>query len=173
MVRLSKIMRRKLITVHQDATLREARRLLHDFRIRHLLVTDRKRLVGIVTDRDLRTAATSSKSPLSASERAEFMDAITVKEVMRRRLITGSPDTTVGEAAKVMVSEKIGCLPIVDDGSVLVGIVTESDLLEALVELLAAETAAGARMARRPAARRPVRARRRTPRAGGGASRDG
>jgi acetoin utilization protein AcuB len=132
MAQVSEIMSRGLITVDKNASLRRARRILDQHRIRHLLVMDGKRLVGIVTDRDLRRAAPSSKSPLTISEREEFMDELKVVEVMSRKLITASPDTTVREAAKVMVSEKIGCLPVVN-GNQLVGIVTETDLLEILV----------------------------------------
>ena len=132
MAQVSEIMSRDLITVDKNASLRRARRVLDQHRIRHLLVMDGKRLVGIVTDRDLRRAAPSSKSPLTISEREEFMDELKVVEVMSRKLITASPDTTVREAARVMVSEKIGCLPVVN-GNQLVGIVTETDLLEMLV----------------------------------------
>ena len=132
MAQLSEIMNRGLITVDKHASLRRARRILDQHRIRNLLVMDGKRLVGIVTDRDLRQAAPSSKSPLTTSEREEFMDELKVAEVMSRKLITASPDTTVREAARVMVSEKIGCLPVVN-GNQLVGIVTETDLLEVLV----------------------------------------
>ncbi len=132
MAQLSDIMNRGLITVDKHASLRRARRILDQHRIRHLLVMDGKRLVGIVTDRDLRQAAPSSKLPLTTSEREEFMDELKVAEVMSRKLITASPDTTVREAARVMVSEKIGCLPVVS-GNQLVGIVTETDLLEVLV----------------------------------------
>jgi len=132
MTQLSEIMNRDLITVDKQASLRRARRILDQHRIRHLLVVDDKRLVGIVTDRDLRQAAPSSKSPLTINERQEFMDELKVLEVMSRKLITASPTTTIREAAKVMVSEKIGCLPVVD-GNQLVGIVTQADLLEMLV----------------------------------------
>ena len=132
MAQLSEIMNRDLVTVDKQASLRRARRILDQHRIRHLLVVDDKRLVGIVTDRDLRQAAPSSKSPLTISERQEFMDELKVLEVMSRKLITASSTTTIREAAKVMVREKIGCLPVVD-GSQLVGIVTQSDLLEMLV----------------------------------------
>ena len=132
MAHLSEIMSRGLITVDKNASLRRARRILDQHRIRHLLVMDGKRLVGIVTDRDLRQAAPSSKSPLTISERQEFMDELKIVEVMSRKLITASPDTAVREAARVMVSEKIGCLPVVN-GNQLVGIVTETDLLEMLV----------------------------------------
>ena len=132
MARLSEIMNRDLVTVDKQASLRRARRILDQHRIRHLLVVDGKRLVGIVTDRDLRQAAPSSKSPLTISERQEFMDELKVLEVMSRKLITASSTTTIREAAKVMVSEKIGCLPVVD-GNQLVGIVTQADLLEMLV----------------------------------------
>jgi CBS domain-containing protein len=132
MARLSEIMNRDMVTVDKHTSLRMARRTLDQYRIRHLLVVDGKRLVGIVTDRDLRQAAPSSKSPLTVGERQEFMDELKVMEVMSRKLITGSPTTTVREAAKVMVQEKIGCLPVVD-GNQLVGIVTQADLLEVLV----------------------------------------
>jgi acetoin utilization protein AcuB len=132
MAQLSEIMNRDLVTVDKQASLRRARRILDQHRIRHLLVVDGKRLVGIVTDRDLRQAAPSSKSPLTISERQEFMDELKVLEVMSRKLITASSTTTIREAAKVMVSEKIGCLPVVD-GNQLVGIVTQADLLEILV----------------------------------------
>ena len=132
MTKLSEIMNRTLITVDTHASLRQAQRILDRRNIRHLFVMDGKRLVGIVTDRDLRKAAPSSKSPLTTSEREEFMDELKVVEVMSRKLIEASPSTTVREAAKVMVREKIGCLPVVDDKT-LVGIVTETDLLEILV----------------------------------------
>lgn len=132
MTQLSEIMNRTLVTVDTRASLRQAQRILDRRNIRHLFVMDGKRLVGIVTDRDLRKAAPSSKSPLTTSEREEFMDELKVVEVMLRKLITASSSTTVREAAKVMVREKIGCLPVVD-GKTLVGIVTETDLLEILV----------------------------------------
>ncbi len=132
MTQLSEIMNRMLVTVDTHASLRQAQRILDRRNIRHLFVMDGKRLVGIVTDRDLRKAAPSSKSPLTTSAREEFMDELKVVEVMLRKLITASPSTTVREAAKVMIREKIGCLPVVE-GKTLVGIVTETDLLEILV----------------------------------------
>lgn len=132
MTQLSEIMNRTLVTVDTHASLRQAQRILDRRNIRHLFVMDGKRLVGIVTDRDLRKAAPSSKSPLTTSAREEFMDELKVVEVMLRKLITASPSTTVREAAKVMIREKIGCLPVVE-GKTLVGIVTETDLLEILV----------------------------------------
>ncbi len=132
MTQLSEIMNRKLITVDTRTSLCQAQRVLDQHHIRHLFVMDGKRLVGIVTDRDLRKAAPSSKSPLTIHEREEFMDELKVVEVMSRKLITAAPTTTVREAAKVMVRGKIGCLPVVE-GNTLVGIVTETDLLEILV----------------------------------------
>jgi len=78
MAQLSEIMNRDLVTVDKQASLRRARRILDQYRIRHLLVVEGKRLVGIVTDRDLRQVAPSSKSPLTISERQEFMDELKV-----------------------------------------------------------------------------------------------
>lgn len=132
MIQVSEIMNRKLITVDTRTSLCQAQRVLDQHHIRHLFVMDGKRLVGIVTDRDIRKAAPSSKSPLTIREREEFMDELKVVEVMSRKLITACPTTTVREAAKVMVRGKIGCLPVVE-GNTLVGIVTETDLLAILV----------------------------------------
>lgn len=132
MTKLSEIMNCRMITVDTRTSLRQAQQTLDQHKIRHLFVMDGQRLVGIVTDRDLRRAAPSSKSPLTTSEREEFMGELKVVEVMSRKLITADPTTTVREAAKVMVREKIGCLPVVNDNT-LVGIVTETDLLEILV----------------------------------------
>jgi acetoin utilization protein AcuB len=112
------------VIVHPRETARRAYRLMRDHRFRHLPVVEDGRLVGILSDRDLRPVLLS---PTLA--RAQ------VGELMSENLTTVTPETLVEEAASLLVVKKIGCLPVVADGA-LVGIVTETDLLAVLVELL-------------------------------------
>ena len=112
------------ITVRPHETARHAYQLMRDNRFRHLPVVEDGRLVGILSDRDLRPVLLS---PGLARAR--------VRELMSEDLTTVGPDTPIEEAASLLVVKKIGCLPVVAQGQ-LVGIVTETDLLAVLVELL-------------------------------------
>ena len=112
------------VTVRPHETARHAYRLMRDNRFRHLPVVEDGQLVGILSDRDLRPVLLS---PTLARAR--------VGELMSEDLTTVGPDALVEEAASLLVVKKIGCLPVVADGR-LVGIVTETDLLGVLVELL-------------------------------------
>lgn len=118
------IMATDLVTVEPDATAQQAYRLMRDHRFRHLPVVASGRLVGILSDRDLRPVLVS---PTLGRAR--------VRELMNPDAITVAPDTRIEEAASLLVVKKIGCLPVVADGRP-VGIVTETDLLAVLVELL-------------------------------------
>ena len=118
------VMATHLVTVRPRETARRAYRLMRDHRFRHLPVVENGCLVGVLSDRDLRPVLLS---PTLA--RAQ------VGELMSEDLTTIAPDAPVEEAASLLVVKKIGCLPVVADGT-LVGIVTETDLLAVLVELL-------------------------------------
>jgi len=126
----------QVFTVTADHTIADALRIARTQRIRHLPVVDGERLVGLVTERDLRHAA----PPMDAASGDELRDTINSKrvgQVMVTTVITASPATPVEEAAKLLYENRIGCLPILDQDR-LVGILTESDLLRALVELFGA-----------------------------------
>jgi acetoin utilization protein AcuB len=128
-------MRTTLFTVTTDATLDHARELLHSHRIRHLPVVDGDRLVGIITDRDIRQASPSSTAGISSDRTAAFLAKIRVEEAMVAHVRTVSPYTTVEEAARLMIEHKIGCLPVTE-ASRLVGIITETDILGVLVDVM-------------------------------------
>lgn len=120
------------ITVRPDTSLREVQRLLHVHHIRHLPVVQGKRLVGIITDRDLRQLLPSSLAP--PDEVAQFQAAtaqVKVGEVMTRQVLSVTPETRTRNAARLMVERRVGCLPVLQ-GSTLVGIITTIDLLRAL-----------------------------------------
>lgn len=112
------------ITIHPKVSLGEARRLLDQHRIRHLLVVEESKLVGIITDRDIRSAA--SASPL---------EQLKVVNAMTRNVITVGPETHIQDAARLLLSHRIGGLPVLNRGA-LQGIITETDLLNALVEIM-------------------------------------
>lgn len=128
-------MRTSLITLTKDATLARARELLHTHRIRHLPVVEGDRLLGILTDRDIRQASPSSAAGISPDRTAAFLAQIPVSEAMVKDVRTVSPYTTIEEAARLMIEHKIGCLPVTESDR-LVGIITETDILGVLVDVM-------------------------------------
>jgi len=128
-------MHRDVITIEREATLRRARRVMENHHIRHLPVVEGRRLAGIVTDRDIRQASPSTVSSLTPREREEFLDYVQVCQVMTRRIIAVTPDTSLGEAAALLRRYRIGCLPVVKE-RLLVGILTTTDLIDMLAEIL-------------------------------------
>jgi acetoin utilization protein AcuB len=126
-------MTREVVSLPPQSTAGEALALCRERRIRHLPVLEDDRLVGIVSDRDLRSATPALGDPA----RAEALGRILVHEVMAREVATAHPDDPIEEAANAMRERKIGCLPVVEDDA-LVGIVTSSDVMEALVYLMGA-----------------------------------
>jgi acetoin utilization protein AcuB len=126
-------MTREVVTLSPEATAAEALALCRETRIRHLPVLEEGRLVGIVSDRDLRSAAPALGDP----GRAEALGKIRVSDVMARDVMSARPGDPIEEAAHAMRERKIGCLPVLD-GDELVGIITSSDVMEALVQLMGA-----------------------------------
>ncbi len=122
------VMKSPVLTVGPEVALEDAYRLLLEKGIRHLPVVAEGKVVGILTDRDIRLA-TSHLNP-----KGPCPGCAQVGEVMTREVITAHPLDPVEEAARVMRERKIGCLPVLEDGA-LVGIVTGIDLLDALLRL--------------------------------------
>jgi acetoin utilization protein AcuB len=121
------------IAASPDMPVVEARQLMVDKRIRHLLVTDGAKLLGIVTDRDIRLNLPSPATSLSVWEINYLLARLTVDSVMTKTVVTVDPRRDARDAAQLMLSHKIGALPVVDGGK-LVGIITETDLLRAFVK---------------------------------------
>jgi acetoin utilization protein AcuB len=126
------VMRAAVLSVAPSTPLREVARLMRERGIRHLTVVEEGRLVGIVSDRDLKRAMAWSPPGRTPPETADALDRVEAREIMTGAVITTAPMFPVEEAARVMVREKISALPVTE-GDRLVGIVTETDLLELLV----------------------------------------
>jgi acetoin utilization protein AcuB len=130
-------MTKSVLTVKPQESLRHARERLAKYRINQLPVVIDDKLVGIVTDRDVRDAYPSSLRLFHGKDIDEFGDSHTVEEVMTYNVVTVTPNTSIREAARLLRQQRFGALPVVEDG-MLVGIITRSDLLDAM---LAAEPA--------------------------------
>ena len=131
------MIQRNPVTISPDASFSEARSLIHTKGIRHLPVMDKNnRIVGIVTDADIRKAAPSDATTLSIYEINYLLDKLKVSAFMtpRDKLITITPDTLIEEAVQLMRDHKIGCLPVLE-GEKLYGIFTETDALDHLVDI--------------------------------------
>jgi acetoin utilization protein AcuB len=131
------VMQTKLFTVTPETTLPEALRLTAQRGVRHLPVLDGDRLVGILSDRDLKRAMASPATSLEAHELTYLLDRLRVEEIMTRTVITICRMFPIEAAACLMVQEKIGALPVTD-GERLVGLVTETDVLRLFVRALGA-----------------------------------
>jgi len=128
---------RNPVTIGPDASFFEARNLIHEKGVRHLPVVDKNgKLVGIVTDRDIREAAPSDATLLSIQELNYLLAKLKVSAFMRpkEKLITITPDTLIEEAVQLMHDHRIGCLPVLEEGK-LYGIFTETDALDHLVDV--------------------------------------
>jgi len=131
-------MSRHPITVTTDVRIDEALKMMRDNKIRRLPVVDKNgRLVGIVSEMDLLYASPSPATSLSVYEIHYLMARITVQDVMTKEVISVEEDTPLEEAARIMVDNKIGGLPVVRNDT-LVGIITETDLFKIFLELLGA-----------------------------------
>jgi acetoin utilization protein AcuB len=124
-------MKRDVLTLGPEASAFDALRLTRDRRIRHIPVVEDDRMVGIVTDRDLRNAS----PPLGDPERVSTMKEIRLEDVMARKVITVRPEDTIVHAAQEMYERKIESLPVVAEEKLL-GIVTSSDVMRALVAVI-------------------------------------
>jgi CBS domain-containing protein len=135
------VMTRQPITIDPEAPLATALSIMREKQIRHLpVVDDRGELVGIITDRDLRSAAIAPSIveflpddlKRAVEGAAMVMEQLRVKDAMTWTVITTRPDASVAEAGAVMFERRVGSLPVRENGK-LVGIVTERDIFRALM----------------------------------------
>jgi acetoin utilization protein AcuB len=125
------------LTITPDTPISAARHLMQKHAIRHLPVLEDERLVGMLSDRDLRTVVPSPATSLSVWEINYLLTKLTARQVMTRFVITVAPDDPVTKAAGLMLGHKVGALPVVEARRV-VGILTQSDVLRALLKAQAA-----------------------------------
>ncbi len=132
---VGEIMTGTVLTVAMDDTVSEARRLFDAHRFHHLLVIDRERLVGVVSDRDILRAV----SPFVGKYMEREADTATLRKrvhlIMSRALVTITAERSVEDAARSMLTHGVSCLPVVDGALRPIGIVTWRDILRAFMPL--------------------------------------
>jgi acetoin utilization protein AcuB len=129
-MRVRDMMTKDVITAPSDMPVVEARQLMVQKRIRHLLIADNGKLVGIITDRDIRLNLPSPATSLSVWEVNYLLARLLVSTVMSGGVISVGPERDVKDAARIMLDHKIGALPVMDGGE-LIGILTETDIVRA------------------------------------------
>ena len=135
---VSRSMTRKVITVGPQANIFEAQELMAQNQIRHLpVIEENGRLLGIVTDRDIRSALPYNffKKPPSKEEKKNFSQ-LKIDEIMTREPITISPSHTIQDALLIIQDARVGALPVVDEDRKLKGIISVRDLLRAFTNVL-------------------------------------
>lgn len=124
-----------LLTVNEDLPVLEATELMHKNNVRRLPVVKGEKLIGIVTEDDLLRVSPSSATSLSVFEMNYLLSKLLIRDVMTKPVITIDPEATLEEAALIMREKNIGALPVVKDGK-LVGIITESNIFDAFIDLM-------------------------------------
>jgi len=133
---VSRTMTRKVITVDQEAGILDAQKLMTDNKVRHLPVIDNnQQLIGIVTDRDIRSALPYRFYDAPPKEQ-DKIGKPKVKDIMTKDPISISPTHTIQDALLLIQNSKVGALPVVDDNHCLKGIISVRDLLRAFINVL-------------------------------------
>ena len=130
-MQVQEIMSTDVVVVGRNGDLSQVEDLMVTNKLRHVPVVEHGELVAIVSQRDLFKAMLSSTMGYGDKAQQAYLHSVRVKEMMTYPVVTVTPDTSVGEAADLMVHKGIGCLPVVE-GTQLVGVVTKTDLLRCL-----------------------------------------
>ncbi len=129
------VMTTNVVTIPSSTSLADARRIIDAHRIRRLPVVDKGRLVGMVSRDALDKAGPSKLTTFSMHELSYLLSKVTVREVMKREVLTVPPDSTIEEAVTLAQSRKVGALVVVEEGRV-VGIATTNDIFYKIVNPL-------------------------------------
>jgi acetoin utilization protein AcuB len=132
---VNQIMSKNLVTVTVDTGILEAANLMREKNIRRLPVMEDGRLVGIVTEMDILKVQPSQATTLSVFEVNYLLAKTKVKDVMTKDPLTIPADAPIEEAALIMREHEVGALPVLDGGK-LVGIITESNIFDAFIDLM-------------------------------------
>jgi acetoin utilization protein AcuB len=125
----------KVVTVDADDSMLDATKLMKEHGIRRLPVLEKGKLVGIVTDRDLKRASPSDATTLEAHEILYLIANIKVREIMSKNPITVPWNYTVEEAAEILLQAKISGMPVMDKDGEVIGMITQTDLFKVFISL--------------------------------------
>ena len=132
-------MSKNVITVDEDASMQTATMLMKKHRIRMLPVVEHEKLVGVITDRDLKKASASDATSLEIHELLFLLTKIKVKEIMTKKPITVTPDWTIEETAELLLKHKISGVPVIGGKKAIAGVITQTDVFRVLIALTGIE----------------------------------
>jgi len=124
-----------VITITEDTSVMKASQIMKEHDIRRLPVMRDGKLVGMVSDRDLKEASPSKATTLDVHELYYLLSELKVKDIMAKKLVTIGPDDTVELAAVKMLERRVSGLPVVDNNGRLVGILTQNDVFKVLIAI--------------------------------------
>lgn len=124
------------VTVTSALTIADATELMRKNHFRRLPVVDIGKLVGIVTDRDLREVSPSTATSLSVHEINYLLAKMQIKDIMTKKVLSVSAEATIEEAALLMYNNRIGGLPVLNKDGEVVGVITETDIFKCLVDIM-------------------------------------
>jgi acetoin utilization protein AcuB len=127
-------MSKTVVTVEEESSMQEAMKVMKQHAIRMLPVVREGRLIGVVTDRDLKRASASDATTLDVHELLYLVSKIKVKSIMSKNPISVPPDLTMEETAEVLLRHKISGVPVVEKDTV-VGTITQTDIFRVLIAL--------------------------------------
>jgi acetoin utilization protein AcuB len=125
-----------VITINPDDTVLDALHAMRENKLRRIPVVENKKLVGIITEKDIKTFSPSKASTLDIYEMHNILADTLVKDVMTKNVITVSPDDPIEKAALILRDKRIGGLPVVNDKGELLGIITAIDVFDVFVEAM-------------------------------------
>jgi len=128
-------MSKEVVTVEAKDSMQRAISLMKEHKIRMLPVLNRGKLVGVVSDTDLKRASASDATMLDVHEMLYLISKIKIKDIMTKEPFTVSPDCTVEETAELLMEHKISGVPVVEEGGKVVGVITQDDLFKVLITL--------------------------------------
>ncbi len=127
-------MTKKVFTVTPDDSVSTAAKILKEKNIKHLPVVKNRKIKGIISDRDIKEYIPSKATSLDVYELHYLLAKTRVKEIMKKKVITTTPDTPIEEAALTMLEKNIGSLPVLEKGQ-LVGIISDRDIFRVVVDI--------------------------------------
>jgi acetoin utilization protein AcuB len=122
-------------TVDVNTSMQQAITLMQEMKINLLPVMDGDKLIGVISDRDLKKASPSDATTLDIHEILYLISKLKIKDLMRKKPVTVSWDLTIEEAAAILLEKRLSSLPVLDDQKKLVGIITKNDIFKALIAL--------------------------------------
>jgi len=133
-VRIDQIMTKGLVTVTMDDSVWQVQRLFEKHRFHHLPVVEHAKLVGVISDRDLLRSLSPFVGQVTERKRDRATLRRRVHQIMTREPVYVTPDTSVEDAAALLLKKGVSCMPVVDENTRPIGIVTWRDFLKALVQ---------------------------------------